>query len=334
MAKILVVDDNQDILYVVSLVLSRDHHQLITASSGSEGLTAAFNEKPDVILLDIHMPQMDGFEVCHRLKSDPETAGIPLIFLTAKYKDSDTLAKGLQLGADDYIVKPFSNAELRARVNVMVRLKEQMDQLNLKNNQLKNLNQVLENKNSELVETKKILEELAITDSLTQLYNRRYFSERLHEEFMYSLRYKHTIAIVLLDIDFFKKVNDTYGHRCGDEVLIQVAAILRKNVRKREIAARYGGEEFVVGISGEGASGAYALAERIRTDIMSASFSYDGQEIRVTVSIGVGIYPDICDTTPELDQLLKEVDAALYHAKANGRNQTMVAPAPQKPPTS
>lgn len=326
MAKILIVDDYEDNLYVASLVLSWDNHEIITALSGEEAIKKAESEQPDVILLDIQMPNMDGFAACQILKSNPATQKIPVVFLTAKYKDSESLAKGLSMGAEDYIVKPFSNPELRARVKVMARLKSQMDQLNLKNQELEKLNSELEDKNLQLTKAKHALEELAITDGLTGLHNRRYFTERIKEEFHRTLRKHFPISVILLDIDYFKKVNDTYGHKAGDDVLIHFGQILKRNMRKHDVVARYGGEEFIIGMIDLNGEAAYTIAERIRQDIATDDFLSEGKVLKITSSLGVGCYPEICADSKDPDPLLKEVDKALYYAKNHGRNQSILAP--------
>ncbi|MBF0288137.1 MAG: diguanylate cyclase [SAR324 cluster bacterium] len=326
MAKILLIDDYEDSLTVTSLILGQDIYDIITAEDGHEGLEKAEREQPDVIILDIQMPAKNGFEVCQELKKNKKTAHIPVVFLTAKYKDSESLTKGLAMGAEDYIVKPCKPPELRARIRVLVRLKKNMDELAQKNRELDILNQQLEGTNNELLEAQKNLEELAITDPLTSLNNRRYFTERLQEEFLRTLRNQQEISLIMLDIDYFKKINDNYGHPCGDSVLLQYATILKKNLRQHDIVARFGGEEFVIGMVGQSLQDAYSMAERIRQDVEQFSFQHDDHTLHITCSAGVGSYPEICSDSPSLDAMLREVDAALYYAKNNGRNQVIIAP--------
>ena len=227
MAKILIADNSEDSLKVTSIILKKDNHQIITAKDGKEALKKAQLKNPDVILLDLNIPGKGGFEICRQLKASPLTAHIPVIFLTAKFKNSHAMPKGLDL-AEDAISKPFKASELQARIKVMVRLKSQMDQLIQKSIDLEELNQVLEQKNQDLLSAQKELEEMAITDSLTKLYNRRYFTDRLEQEFLRNRRSKQPIGIVMLDIDHFKKVNDTYGHPCGDSVLVAICGHFEK----------------------------------------------------------------------------------------------------------
>lgn len=323
MAKILIIDDDNDNVKIVSLVLSKDNHEIISANGAGEALEKAKTEQPDLILLDVQLPNVDGFQVCRKLKSNPHTSNIPVIFLTAIYKDSDSLVKGLELGAEGYIVKPFSTAELQARVNVMVRLKKDMDGLAKKNRELIKKNRKLKSKNKELVDIQQKLNELATTDELTGLNNRRYFTVRLEEEFLRTLRDKQPISLIMIDIDFFKKINDTYGHPCGDQVLMQFSKILKQNIRQHDIVARYGGEEFVIGMIRQDIKAAYVMAERIRQDVEENEFKFNDLMINITCSAGVGSYPETSSDAPQLEALLNEVDAALYYAKRHGRNQVV-----------
>ena len=325
MAKILVVDDYQDSLDTTLLVLSHDQHEIITANNGDEALSKAHIENPDVILLDINLSSIDGFKVCEQLKSSTKTAAIPIIFLTAHFKDNASLAKGFSVGAEDYIVKPFVASELLARVKVMIRLKKQLEELAQKNLELAQLNQNLAEKNKELLEVQKTLQEIAIKDDLTQLYNRRYFSNQIKIEFSRALRNHQPIGLVMLDIDHFKAVNDNYGHPCGDSVLVQFANILQQNVRKYDIVARYGGEEFIIGLIGQDLDASYATGQRIRADVENFLFVHEDLSLRVTCSAGVVSYPEICPAPPNLEALIEEVDTALYEAKQQGRNRVISA---------
>lgn len=330
MAKILVVDDYEDNLKIVSRVLEQDQHDITTATS-KEAIEKAKFELPDIILLDIQIPQVNGFDVCRQLKAEPTTANIPLIILTAEFKDSKSVLKGLDI-VEDYIFKPFSSSELQTRIRVMIRLKNQVDALTRKNIELAELNQTLEQNNLELLSAQEALKEIAITDSLTKLYNRRYFESRLGEEFMRTLRNQQPIGIVVLDIDHFKQVNDTYGHPCGDSVLIQYANILKKNVRQHDIVARYGGEEFIIGLIGQTMEEAYTTGERIRVDVENFIFKHENLELKITCSAGIASYPEVSEDNPSLGELLKEGDAALYQAKREGRNRIVRAPWTPEPP--
>lgn len=329
MANILIVDDSEDNLTLTSMVLEKDKHDIMTARDGREALRMAQQNNPDVILLDIQMPIMDGFEVCRRLKADSETSSIPVLFLTAKHKDIDSMSLGLSLGAEDYIVKPFSSIELRARVSVLARLKRHTDELQQKNLELADTNQTLEETNNQLLEAQQALKQMAVTDSLTALYNRRYFTERLSEAFAGIDREKIIIHIIMFDLDHFKDVNDTYGHPMGDAVLLQFSHILRRGVRKNDIIARIGGEEFVIAMFNIPSDRAHAAADRIREEVAKYKFESEGNKLHMTTSIGVASYPDLKMEDPTLEKMLQEADDALYYAKAHGRNRMVVAPYPK-----
>ena len=330
MTKILIVDDSEDNRTLTSLVLERDDYEIITAKDGREALRRAQQDQPDVILLDVQMPEIDGFEVCRRLKAEPDTENIPVLFLTAKHKDIDSVSLGLSLGAEDYIIKPFSSIELRARVSVLARLKNQMDELGHKNQQLENANLALADTNEQLLQAQKALEQMAITDPLTALYNRRYFTERLSEAFAMIDREPVIIHLIMLDLDHFKRINDTYGHQVGDAVLLQFSHILRRAVRKNDIIARVGGEEFVIAMLKIPSDRAHMAADRIRIEVEHYQFEADGYTLSMTTSVGVASYPDLKLENPTLLAMMHEADEALYYAKSHGRNQTIIAPAPKE----
>jgi diguanylate cyclase (GGDEF)-like protein len=329
MTKILIVDDAEENITLTSMVLEKEGYDLLSATNGREALLKAQQERPDVILLDIQMPELDGFEVCRRLKAESDTANIPVLFLSAHHKDIDSISLGLSLGAEDYIVKPFSSIELRARVSVLARLKRQMDELGEKNRELEHANNRLEESNEQLTQAQQALEQMAITDPLTALYNRRYFTERMSEAFGAIGRETVVIHLIMFDLDHFKRVNDTHGHQMGDAVLLQFSHILRRAVRKHDIIARVGGEEFVVAMLKIPSDRAHDAAERIRAEVERYNFESDGVSLNMTTSIGVASYPDIELENPTLDALLQQADEALYYAKEHGRNRTVIAPIPK-----
>ena len=289
-ATILMVDDEETNLYALRLILESKGYRCLEASNGLEAIAIAAAANPDVILLDIHMPEMDGYEVCRRLKADVRTSSIPIVFLTARYRDQEEIVRGLEAGAHDYMTKPFSAAELTARVGVMVRVRQAEAEAR----------------------------QASLTDSLTGLWNRRFLHQRLEEEMTRSLRHSTPLACVMLDLDHFKEINDTHGHALGDFVLREVAGILRQHIRKSDIAVRYGGEEFVLLLFSNNAEGARVVAERIRRDIEGHVFTAGETTFRVTTSIGLCSFPDAGVVSS--DDLMKRADAALYQAKEAGRN--------------
>jgi diguanylate cyclase (GGDEF)-like protein len=290
MATLLLVDDEDVNLYALKLVLESRGYNCVTATNGVDALRAAEEKNPDAILLDIQMPVMDGYEVCRRLKQNETTAAIPLLFLTARYRDHLEVAKGLDLGANDYVTKPFSPQELLARVGVMVRLRNAEEK------------------------TRKESQ----TDDLTGLHNRRFLQIRLDQELHRAVRASGMISCILLDIDHFKTINDGHGHAAGDFVLSGVAQIMRQHIRKSDLAVRYGGDEFLLILFDNDKQGAVRVAERIRSDVASRNFPFDGRRLPVTVSSGVSSYPE--DGMSTSQELLDKADQALYDAKAAGRN--------------
>jgi diguanylate cyclase (GGDEF)-like protein len=274
------------------------------------------------VLLDVMMPEMDGYEVCEALRRD--TDYIPILMITAKGELED-LVHGLASGADDYISKPFQSVELVARVKSLLRIGTLQKRLYVQNFELEAKNQQLEALASQLDELNKELTLLSVTDGLTRAYNHRHFQERLKSEFSRAKRYEEPLACVMLDIDHFKRVNDTWGHPVGDRVLVRVVEILKEGIRSEDLVARYGGEEFVLLLPRTDAEHARHLAERVRERVEQDEFPLtNGDRLRFTVSLGVAgfVPPDVPETA---DALLHAADAALYRAKADGRNRVAVA---------
>ena len=284
---VLIVDDVASNIQVLATFL-KDHYDLKVANSGQRALELATSQPyPDLILLDISMPEMDGYEVLEKLKANDITANTPVIFVTG----SDTIQdeeKGLALGAVDYITKPISPAIVRARVKTHLIIKHQRDAL-------------LYN---------------ASHDQLTGLYNRHVLAEEGQRKFARALRKGDSLSVIMLDIDHFKNVNDTYGHLVGDSILKKVAKILSSKKRTEDFTARFGGEEFIVVLESCSLEFAKAKAESLREEI--ASSVTDG--VRVTASFGV------CELREEhsnFELLLKSADDALYRAKEEGRDRVL-----------
>ena len=303
--KILVVDDSRTQLEWVQQALVREGFEVRTAVDGKEAIRKVRSEPPDLVLLDMVLPDMDGLEVLRIIKARTEDRFIPVIILSVK-ADLDSKVAGLRIGADDFLAKPFAEAELLARCAAMLRIKKLQDELHT---------------------VQKKLEEQSITDGLTGLKNRRFFDERLQEEFGRAQRYSDPVSLIMLDLDHFKRVNDRFGHQAGDHVLREAADLLRGSLRDPDIPARYGGEEFAVILPKTHVQGALAVAERIWRAIGSKTFRHalgEGAgasppvELRVTVSIGVAFFPSKDITSSEL--LVKFADEALYQAKRSGRN--------------
>ncbi len=297
MGKILVIDDDEDFLSMIKLLLTLNHFEVDTANSGAEGLTKIDAENYDLILLDVMMPHMSGFDVLKSIRSNEKKFDIPVIILTAKSEKEDVI-EGINLGANDYITKPFETEILIAKMKGLIKLKELQEEIKEKN---------------------KILETLAITDGLTGAYNHRYFYTRLTEEFERAKRYHTSISLIMIDLDFFKKVNDKYGHLVGDSVLAEIAHILQHNIRKHDVFARYGGEEFVLLLPHTSFEGALKEAERLRKAVESHRFANMANAGEITISLGCVSYPDVDIKNPE--DMVKFADEALYRAKNSGRNR-------------
>lgn len=287
-------------------ILMKVGYEILWAEDGINAIKLVKSEKPDIILLDVILPGMDGYEVCRWLKLDETSKGIPVIMLTVKKDLSDKIS-GLQIGADDYLPKPYNELELNARIYASLRTKALQDELKVKNRQLEDL---LDRVNY-----------MAITDALTGLYNRRRFRDVLASEFERARRYGTPFSLVMLDIDHFKKINDTFGHDVGDAVLREVSDVLLKSIREIDTASRYGGEEFMIILPSTDKAHALVVAERMRQQIENHEFSEVGPTI--TVSIGISGMPDA--GIENEDRLIRCSDFAMYRAKQLGRNRTIIA---------
>lgn len=417
--KILIVDDEPLNISIVAEIL-RDEYDLLVATNGEKVLQIVSSDpKPDLILLDIMMPGMNGFEVAKVLKKNPDTVNIPIIFLTAKH-DNESIVKGFELGAVDFVSKPFQKEELLARLkntlqifnlrnalnraleksqqyaktiesqmrlidkniiisstdlegkiievsdafckisgyskekligkmhrilrhpdmpsSLFVKLWETITNGETWHGEIKNKSKNgsfywldiliypivddLGNKSgytaiSQNITDKKRVEELSITDQLTQLHNRMYLENSFSKEIKRAKRYNHSFAVIMIDIDHFKEVNDTYGHDVGDNVLVGISKILSEHIRETDILGRWGGEEFLIICPHTSTSEAYALAEKLRVSIETYPIDVIGHKC---CSFGVSAF-DLKDETYK--EVVKHADEALYTAKNNGRNRVI-----------
>jgi len=304
---ILLVEDNSTQANVVRDYLVKNGHRVVIAENGVSAFKAAQTELIDLILLDRILPDMDGSDVCRWLKLDQNTRDIPIIMLTSRGDLPDRVS-GLEAGADDYLAKPFDEQELNARISARLRIKTQQDELRLKNRQLENMLTHVES--------------LAVKDALTGLYNRRRFEAMLENEFKRALRYEHPLSCMMIDIDNFKSVNDTFGHQTGDLVLKECAKVIQTTIREVDTAARWGGEEFVVLSPSTTKENCLRAAERIRKAVSAHVFpALQGRAI--TISIGVAGLPNPSLGTQEA--LVHAADLALYEAKKKGRDRVEAA---------
>jgi two-component system, cell cycle response regulator len=307
-AKVLLVEDDPIQASATKEILRKVGYEILWAEDGINAIKLVKSEKPDIILLDVILPGMDGYEVCRWLKLEETTKGIPVIMLTVKKELADKIS-GLQIGADDYLPKPYNELELNARIYASLRTKSLQDELKLKNKQLEDL---LEKVNF-----------MAITDALTGLYNRRRFLDVLTSEHERARRYGTPFSLIMIDIDYFKKINDNFGHDVGDAVLREVADILLKSIRDIDTASRYGGEEFMIILPNTDKEHARIVAERMRQAIENHNFS--GVNRKISVSIGISGMPDA--KVENEDKLIRCADFAMYRAKQLGRNRTITAEA-------
>lgn len=307
-SKILVVDDIPLNRKLQKTYLESVGYQVILASDGIEALKRIGEETPDLILLDVMMPKMNGFQVCHRVKHTENTRFIPIIMVTALNEIEDKV-KGIEAGADDFISKPFNKTELLARVKSLLRIKHLHDELELKIKEL------------EFAQSKLI--QLAITDGLTELYNYRYFKEQLNQEIIRAKRHNTNVSIAMIDIDYFKSYNDTHGHPAGDLVLKTIADLLRNNIRKIDVAARYGGEEFALILVETDKQAASFVADKIKNLIERQKFNFEETQPngKLTISMGVATFPIDAMTA---DDLVNMADQRLYRAKKAGRNRVIL----------
>jgi diguanylate cyclase (GGDEF)-like protein len=316
MALILIVEDDLEMNALMALTLGMDKHEVAQAYDATQALKLANELAPDLILLDVMLPQMNGYEIAHTLQSQPATAAITIIFVTAK-QDVEDLVQGLET-AVDYIFKPFAIPELRARVRAALRVRALQ---------------------AELRQTNERLELLAITDELTGVCNRRGFNSALEDEIWRARRFGEPLAVLLFDLDRFKSINDKWGHPQGDAVLQAFARVLVDSSRHVDKVARYGGEEFAVLLPSTDEAGAARYAEKVRsaTEALeipcTLTHSPKTEPIRLTVSGGLAVVPFIphgqeditrFDISILANRLIHEADTCLYQAKEAGRNRIVM----------
>ena len=296
---ILIIDDSKSARQQIINILKKTtlFKFFYEAGDGIEGFKMLLSRPTDVIICDLEMPAMDGFKFLSLMNTREETRDIPVILVTGR-EDQEAKIQGLEHGASDYVTKPFDPGELVARVKVQLKIKSLQDSLK-KNNEL--------------------LLNLSNTDPLTQLFNRRYLTEALEKELMRSARTNSPLALVMLDIDHFKQVNDSYGHQKGDRVLITLADLLRRHLRQYDVAARFGGEEFALILPDTQLPQALEVAERLRAATEDLSFPGNLQDLSLSISLGAAVFP--CGNIKTVDDLIREADYALYSAKRAGRNR-------------
>lgn len=297
---VLVVEDDREIRDMVTMMVKSMGYAVVTAVNGKDAFARLREQSVDIVLLDLMMPEMDGFEFCQRVREDASLRDLHIIITSARDALEDKV-RGLELGAADYLTKPFSLTELQARIKVGERIVRYQKTLQAQQTQL---------------------EHLAREDALTGLANRRRFEERAREELLRAGRYQHALSVLLADLDHFKAINDTYGHSYGDTVLKEVGQAFVHHCRSSDLCARYGGEEFAILLPETQLPEAQLVAERLCTAVRNLTFTQTARAIQVTASFGIACVDTV--TPQSLEEIMEQADQALYTAKHNGRNRVEI----------
>jgi diguanylate cyclase (GGDEF)-like protein len=296
---VLIIEDHPDQRDLLAIVLQREGYRVVTAGNGLEALEELERENVQIVLSDIMMPKMDGFELIKNIRKNPALKATYVILITARIQEGDRV-RGLDLGADDYITKPFSFSELLARVRV----------------------------GSRVVKYQRHLEYQTQVDSLTGLYNRRALEEKFQGEFERAKRYHHALSVLILDIDNFKVINDTYGHHGGDMALIKISEILRARTRQSDFPSRYGGEEFVLVLPETDQEKALQVATKVHDEIRSCRFGTPDRTFALTASVGVSSTSN--KHYSDWREMLDNADQALYLAKNKGKDRVELSTTEKK----
>lgn len=318
--KILLVDDREDTLNLLSLLLSERGYTTESTLEPEKVVNLAQNVKPDLILLDVMMPKINGYQVCHSLRKNQSTHDIPVIFMSA-LDETEEKIKGFELGCVDYITKPFDLDEVMVRVNHQLEVCKLQKELKEKNNILKHELEIRIELEHELRSTNQKLKNLAIVDSLTQIANRRKFDQKIEQEWLRLSREKTSLSLIIIDVDYFKLYNDSYGHQAGDDCLQQIAQAISHTVKRpADLVARYGGEEFAVILPSTDLQGATHVAECIKAAIEELNIPHTSSLVGDRVTVSQGVATTIPDTDSLYESLICLADVALYEAKDRGRN--------------
>ncbi len=294
--KLLVVDDQAINIQVMYRCFAGDY-QVFMATNGEQALSLCKSNPPDLILLDVVMPGLDGFEVCRRLKADSATCHIPVIFVTA-HTDPVQETHGLNLGAVDFIAKPVNPDVVRARVKTHLTLKFQSD----------------------------LLRKLVFLDGLTGVFNRRYFDQQISTEWSRAARNDTPLSLILLDVDFFKFFNDSYGHQAGDDALRAVASTLKTCLRRpADLVARYGGEEFACVLPETSYQDAMTIADELERQVRALAITHESSEVAPVITISLGLGTRMGSTHDSVEDLISLADKQLYLAKHSGRGRVCSA---------
>jgi len=308
--KVLIVDDSKAIRLLVAECIASLGHEVVHMESGANAVDYVQDNAVDLIMMDVEMPGINGFEATQKIRDIKQDDWFPIIFLTTKI-DDDSYTQGILAGGDAYLAKPINPVRLQLQITAMERIYKTRKKLKLAQ--------------EKLLEANKTLLHLSMFDQLTGLANRRHFDETLDKQFRLARREKKPLSVIICDIDYFKVYNDTYGHQKGDECLAVVAKALQDSVsRPADLACRYGGEEFTFVLPDTNLSGAKVFAEKVRSAIAALAIDHVGSTVApfVTLSLGVATYNGQFKNG---DEITKVADKALYRAKENGRNRVEIA---------
>ncbi len=298
--KVLIVEDDRAVMMLTSAYIRSFGHEIETAVSGEEALEKFDPNHIDMVLMDYMLPGINGFETTMRLREIYEDEWFPIIFLTSAHED-EHLSQGLAAGGDDYLYKPVTPVVLEAKLKAMQRIVSMQQ---------------------ELLSVNKQLEQLSVMDGLTQIYNRRGFDRAMESEWKRMQRDKNQLTLLLIDVDYFKKFNDHYGHQAGDDCLIQIAKALDEQLyRPADITARYGGEEFAVLLPGTDTAGAEEVAKRILQVVHAMAIPHEKSDVADHVTISIGVASSDQNLNDSIENLIKSTDKTLYQAKRDGRNR-------------
>jgi diguanylate cyclase (GGDEF)-like protein len=308
--KILVVDDSRTIRAGIGNLVRKMGHSIVEAEDGGHALELFRHERPDLVLIDVTMPVMDGYEATRQMREISPDDWVPIIFLSSMEADQD-LDRAIEAGGDDYLVKPVSYVVLNAKIRALRRLET--------------MRRKLQDISSQLAIANRELEKLSRQDGLTGIANRRYFDSYLLAELQRAIRAREPLSVILIDVDYFKLYNDCYGHQAGDQCLRQVAEVLRAAGRRpADLPARYGGEEFAVVLPETVVDGAIDVANAIQALIAKDAIPHSRSEIGATVTVSMGIAAMVPGPDAVPEDIVGHADAALYQAKHQGRNRFVV----------
>lgn len=336
MPKVLVADDNEEMLETLERIFSFYQFEVLKANNGLEAVEIARRVTPDIILLDGMMPEMDGFDACKELKSSDQTKDLPIVFLTANYTDVQDRIKGFELGADDYLLKPFNSKELVTRVNTILKRTEMLRLIKQENEELTNKNKYIKQELASFLERTKKTDKNSIIDPLTGLYNFAFFKRRLREEYLRAIRYESPLSLVIIGVNNFEKINETLGYQLGNYIIIRMANYILNKTREVDILCHHQDDGFCILLPQTNEQGGFNKAERIRAALSNAEYIDDEvvetikfarrritEHKNITVNLGVASYPLESVTCNDENDLFKMARQALSKSQASGENLTV-----------